>query len=164
MLVDITTEGAVRTVTMNRPEKLNAMSDEMLVELQDAFTAAPADEERVTILRGAGRSFCAGRDIGGAMNVSVEPVFSRGGDLSAARDCGRTGSRHRRRPARIALHCDFVVASTNARFGMSARADRSRAPPGSWRRSCSMSRGRSVRARYSCSETRCPPRNCTNWA
>ena len=118
MLVEITTEGAVRTVTMNRPEKLNAMSDEMLVELQAAFTATPADEERVTILRGAGRSFCAGRDIGGAMNVSVEPVFHAVETyplpvIAVVQGHAIAGG------CEIALHCDFVVASTNARFGMS---------------------------------------------
>ena len=118
MLVEITTEGAVRTVTMNRPEKLNAMSDEMLVELQDAFSATPADEERVTILRGAGRSFCAGRDIGGTMNVSVEPVFHAVETyplpvIAVVQGHAIAGG------CEIALHCDFVVASTNARFGMS---------------------------------------------
>ena len=97
MLVDITTEGAVRTVIMNRPEKLNAMSDEMLEDLQAAFSTTPAAEERVTILRGAGRSFCTGRDISQGMKVSVEPVFPRGGNLSAAGDRGRAGVRHRGR-------------------------------------------------------------------
>ena len=58
MLVEITTAGAVRTVTMNRPEKLNAMTDEMLEELLAAFSATPPAQERVTVLRGAGRSFC----------------------------------------------------------------------------------------------------------
>ena len=118
MLVEITTEGAVRTVTMNRPEKLNAMSDEMLDELRAAFTAAPTNRERVTILRGAGRSFCAGRDIGGPMNVSVEPVFHAVETyplpvIAVVQGHAIAGG------CEIALHCDFVVASTNARFGMS---------------------------------------------
>lgn len=118
MLVEITTEGAVRTVTMNRPEKLNAMSDEMLDELRAAFTTAPANRERVTILRGAGRSFCAGRDIGGPMNVSVEPVFHAVETyplpvIAVVQGHAIAGG------CEIALHCDFVIASTNARFGMS---------------------------------------------
>ena len=118
MLVDITTEGAVRTVTMNRPEKLNAMSDEMLEDLQAAFSATPADEERVTILRGEGRSFCTGRDISQGMNVSVEPVFHAVETyplpvIAVVQGYAIAGG------CEIALHCDFVVASTNARFGMS---------------------------------------------
>lgn len=118
MLVEITTEGAVRTVTMNRPEKLNAMSDEMLDELRAAFTAAPTNRERVTILRGAGRSFCAGRDIGGPMNVSVEPVFHAVETyplpvIAVVQGHAIAGG------CEIALHCDFVIASTNAHFGMS---------------------------------------------
>ncbi len=67
MLVEIESSGGVRTVTMNRPEKRNAMTDEMLEQLLDAFTGEPAPEERVTVLRGNGRSFCAGRDIGQGM-------------------------------------------------------------------------------------------------
>ncbi len=118
MLVDITTEGTVRTVTMNRPEKLNAMSDEMLEDLQAAFSTAPADEERVTILRGAGRSFCTGRDISQGMNVSVEPVFHAVETyplpvIAVVQGYAIAGG------CEIALHCDFVVAAANARFGMS---------------------------------------------
>ena len=118
MLVDITTEGAVRTVTMNRPEKLNAMSDEMLEDLQAAFSATPADEERVTILRGAGRSFCTGRDISQGMKASVEPVFHAVETyplpvIAVVQGYAIAGG------CEIALHCDFVVASANARFGMS---------------------------------------------
>ncbi len=118
MLVEITTEGAVRTVTMNRPEKLNAMSDEMLEDLQAAFSATPADEERVTILRGAGRSFCTGRDISQGMKASVEPVFHAVETyplpvIAVVQGYAIAGG------CEIALHCDFVVAATNARFGMS---------------------------------------------
>ena len=118
MLVDITTEGAVRTVTMNRPEKLNAMSDEMLEDLQAAFSTTPAAEERVTILRGEGRSFCTGRDISQGMKVSVEPVFHAVETyplpvIVVVQGYAIAGG------CEIALHCDFVVASTNARFGMS---------------------------------------------
>ena len=63
MLVEVSATNGVRTVTMNRPEKRNAMTDEMLELLLDAFTGEPDDAERVTVLRGAGPSFCAGRDI-----------------------------------------------------------------------------------------------------
>jgi len=118
MLVDISTAGAVRTVTMNRPEKLNAMTDEMLEELLAAFSATPAAQERVTVLRGAGRSFCSGRDISQGMKVNVEPVFHAVETyplpvVAVVQGNAIAGG------CEIALHCDFVVADETARFGMS---------------------------------------------
>ena len=55
----------VTTLTLNRPEKHNAMSGEMLVELKVAAEQLAADESvRVVVLTGAGKSFCAGGDLG----------------------------------------------------------------------------------------------------
>lgn len=55
----------VATLTLNRPEKHNAMSGEMLDELKQAAAALAADETvRVVVLTGAGKSFCAGGDLG----------------------------------------------------------------------------------------------------
>lgn len=57
-------EGGKARVTLNRPEKLNAISWQMHQELRDAFQAADRDPAvHVVILRGAGRAFCAGYDI-----------------------------------------------------------------------------------------------------
>ena len=54
----------VATLTLNRPEKHNAMSGQMLQELQDAARALAADRSvRVVVLTGAGKSFCAGGDL-----------------------------------------------------------------------------------------------------
>src|SRR5688572_12464644 len=58
-------DGGVLTVTLNRPERLNAATDTMLKELQDAFKQAGRDKSvRAVILTGAGRGFCAGQDLG----------------------------------------------------------------------------------------------------
>lgn len=55
----------VATLTLNRPEKHNAMSGQMLQELQAAARAIAADKSvRVVVLTGAGKSFCAGGDLG----------------------------------------------------------------------------------------------------
>ena len=54
----------VCTVTLNRPEKLNAVTSAMLGELRAAFDRADADDAvRVVIVTGAGRAFCAGADL-----------------------------------------------------------------------------------------------------
>lgn len=54
----------IATITLNRPEKLNAMSRSLLGELEAAFARAKADGEvAVVLLEGAGRSFCAGYDL-----------------------------------------------------------------------------------------------------
>jgi enoyl-CoA hydratase len=58
------TDGRVGRITLNRPEKLNSLSQELLFELNDALHALEADDScRVIILRGAGRAFSAGYDL-----------------------------------------------------------------------------------------------------
>jgi enoyl-CoA hydratase/carnithine racemase len=59
-------EGRVATITLNRPERLNAFTARMCTELISALDAADADDEvRVVVVTGAGRAFCAGADLGG---------------------------------------------------------------------------------------------------
>ena len=54
----------VAVLTMNRPERLNALGDTLREDLQDAVTRAADDPEvRVLILTGAGRGFCSGGDV-----------------------------------------------------------------------------------------------------
>ncbi|MES2105058.1 MAG: crotonase/enoyl-CoA hydratase family protein [Pseudomonadota bacterium] len=54
----------ILTITLNRPDKLNAFTGQMMAELIAAFDAADADDEvRAIILTGAGRAFCAGADL-----------------------------------------------------------------------------------------------------
>jgi 2-(1,2-epoxy-1,2-dihydrophenyl)acetyl-CoA isomerase len=63
-LVLVSDDGPVRTLTLNRPEKLNAMSSTMTGELSVRLAEAASDEKvRVVVLTGAGRSFCAGYDL-----------------------------------------------------------------------------------------------------
>ena len=65
LLIDrVGTDDRVARITLNRPEKLNALSQELLFELNDALHELEADESaRVIILKGAGRTFSAGYDL-----------------------------------------------------------------------------------------------------
>jgi enoyl-CoA hydratase len=65
VLVERTNTDGVATLTLNRPEALNALSPNMFVQLRDHVTdlASQAEEYGVVILRGAGRSFSAGNDL-----------------------------------------------------------------------------------------------------
>src|SRR6476661_5172118 len=116
-------EGAVRSVLLDRPEKRNALDAEMISELQAAFTKPPGTDERLAVIRASGPVFCAGLDMKEraarpagtspieAMLHAIEhyplPVVAvvQGDAIAGGNE--------------LALHCDFVVASENARFGMS---------------------------------------------
>jgi enoyl-CoA hydratase/carnithine racemase len=115
-------DGVVRTVTLNRPEKRNALDREMLGALEAAFSP-PAAEERLAVIRAVGSVFCAGLDLKErserpqgtspieAMLHAIEhyplPVVAvvQGDAIAGGNE--------------LALHCDLVIASTTARFGMS---------------------------------------------
>jgi len=63
--VETTREGAVLTITLNRPEKLNAFDDAMHEAFAVALREARAGDMRAVILTGAGRGFCVGQDLAG---------------------------------------------------------------------------------------------------
>ena len=55
---------AVATITLNRPDRLNAFTATMMRELVDAFDRVDADDDvRAVVVTGAGRGFCAGADL-----------------------------------------------------------------------------------------------------
>ena len=63
-VIRIEAEGRIATVTLDRPERMNALSPEMLRDLGRFWRAFEADESlSVAIVTGAGRAFCAGRDL-----------------------------------------------------------------------------------------------------
>ncbi len=69
----------ILTVTLSRPEKLNAFTPVMCEELVDVFSRADADDKiRVVIVTGAGRAFCAGADLGEILSPSSPSSLSTG--------------------------------------------------------------------------------------
>ena len=68
----------ILTITLNRPEQMNAFTLEMASELIDAFTRASDDDEvRVILVTGAGKAFCAGMDLSAGGNVfGLDESFS----------------------------------------------------------------------------------------
>lgn len=115
--------GGVRQVVLARADKRNALDADMLIALTQLFTETPGDDERVVVIRAEGPVFCAGLDLrargGGTVgSASIEamlhaielyplPVVAvvQGDAIAGGNE--------------LALHCDFVVASETARFGMS---------------------------------------------
>lgn len=75
LLLDrVGTDGRVGRITLNRPEKLNSLSQDLLFELNDALHDWEADDSvRVIILRGAGRAFCVGYDLTPGRNQPTRP-------------------------------------------------------------------------------------------
>ncbi len=72
-VVSIRTENSIQTVTMDRPDALNAFSSQMMDELCEAFLAAAEDDAvKVVVLTGAGRAFSAGADLK-AMGTPQDP-------------------------------------------------------------------------------------------
>jgi 2-(1,2-epoxy-1,2-dihydrophenyl)acetyl-CoA isomerase len=67
-------EGRVATLTLNRPDRLNALSPELLEKAIETLTQWEADSEvAVVVVTGAGRAFCAGGDIGGMAQENAAP-------------------------------------------------------------------------------------------
>ena len=75
--VEVTRDGAVLTITLNRPEKMNAFTRGMHGELRDALKQARHPEVRAVVITGAGRAFCAGLDISAPPEIPTATVAER---------------------------------------------------------------------------------------
>ena len=135
-LIELTVDQAIATITFNRPDKRNAMSDDMRTEFIHALEAVAADKAiRALVLTGAGKGFCAGGDISGMrarMNAPAGEVGFNGWHrqqrvhhtqallhtmpkpVIAAVNGAASGL-----GADTALACDFVIASEWASFSWS---------------------------------------------
>ncbi len=122
--------GGVCTLTLNRPEQYNALSEAMLAELQAALDAIAADDSvRIVVLAARGTAFCAGHDLKemranpdqayyealfqtcSRMMVSItrlpQPVIARVNGIATAAGC------------QLVATCDLAVASSEASLGTS---------------------------------------------
>jgi 2-(1,2-epoxy-1,2-dihydrophenyl)acetyl-CoA isomerase len=121
MSVIVTKESGVATVTLNRPDKLNALSGEMYDELADAFTTLGSDDEaRSVVVIGAGRAFCSGGDVGTMGNRDMVAGHKRSQShhrmIKSLHNLEKPVIAAVRGPAAgigasIALACDLIVAS-----------------------------------------------------
>lgn len=120
-------QDGIAIITLNRPERLNAVNGAMHSELMQISLDLQADTDvRATVLTGAGRAFCAGGDFGPGSRMApksglpmmqearriVDNLLDLEKPIVAAVNGAATGL-----GATIALFCDVVVASRNARIG-----------------------------------------------
>lgn len=132
-LIDLQVDGGIATLTLNRPDKRNAMSDEMRTQFIAALERVGADKAiRALVLTGAGKCFCAGGDIAGMerrLNAPTGEVAFNGWHrqqrvhhtqallhtlpkpVIAAVNGAASGL-----GADTALACDFIIASEWANF------------------------------------------------
>src|SRR5271163_2414549 len=121
--------GQLATITFNRPEKRNAISERMISEIQSALDAVETSHARVAIITGAGKSFCAG------MDLEMLAAIASQSSADNMEDSRRVAKMFRRiwsysRPmiaavngaalaggCGIATLCDFTLAAPEAKFG-----------------------------------------------
>lgn len=133
MFIERTVRDAVATITLNRPEKLNAFTGTMREDLLAALRACEDDRDvRVVVITGAGRAFCAGGD------VEVMTGLQKSGDVASFRkllDAGRdvilqiatmpkpviaaVNGIAAGAGCNLALACDYRIASAQARLSES---------------------------------------------
>lgn len=122
-------DGPVRTITLNRPDRLNALLPSTVAGLADALEAAAEPGIRVVVLRGAGRGFCSGADL---REARPGPVLEPG--LVSVIDHGNRAVRAMQtmpQPVVAAVHgpavgmgcsfataADLVIAAESASFGL----------------------------------------------
>ncbi|GAB3431271.1 enoyl-CoA hydratase [Actinophytocola sediminis] len=118
-------DGRVVTVTLNRPEVLNALNSELLAELIAELTPLDADPEvGCFVLTGSARAFAAGADIKemapkSAMEMFTENFFAGWDDFAALRTpkIAAVAGYALGGGCELAMMCDFVIAADTAKFG-----------------------------------------------
>jgi len=123
-------EGAVARLTLNRPEKRNALSAELVADLKAALRDADADEGvRVVAIAGAGKDFCSGADLSALRRIADATVMENLADVDELAELFLLPRRMRKPVVAcvrgralaggcgLATACDLVLASADAQFG-----------------------------------------------
>jgi methylglutaconyl-CoA hydratase len=129
MSIEYVATDGVAKITLNRPDKRNAITAEMMSALRDALQRASHDSAiRILLIRGAGKDFCAGLDLGEVLKSADDESAA----LASARRLGDLYIAIRRHPkpiiaavqgralgggAGIATASDLIVAAESAQFG-----------------------------------------------
>ncbi|MEM9464723.1 MAG: enoyl-CoA hydratase/isomerase family protein [Actinomycetota bacterium] len=114
----------VATLTLNRPDKLNALNPAVFIELRAHLDAIAEDDTvRCMVLQGAGRSFCAGHDLDAiadhtpAPSKHFEPETVDALDALPKPTIGRIHGHCYTGGLELALGCDLLIAGESARLG-----------------------------------------------
>lgn len=118
-------DGAVAVITLNRPEKRNALSRELLLQLVDTLRMLDRDETtRAVVLQGDERAFAAGADLGSLGDAGAIELYTSGfselwDDVAAIRLplVASVAGYALGGGLELALICDVVIAADNAQFG-----------------------------------------------
>ena len=129
-MIEYRLDGGVARITLNRPEKRNALGPDLIAAIREALGKTARDENvRVVLLAGAGPDFCSGADLGALDQTADAGVLDH---LASARQLAELffEMRHHRRPivaavrgralaggCGLATACDLVLASESAQFG-----------------------------------------------
>lgn len=134
--ITVAVEEGIATIALDRPEKMNALNDQMRGELIAAFDTVGADVSvRAIILTGNGKAFCAGGDIAGMrgrLDAPAGEVAFNGWKRQRKTHRGVEVIHHTTKPViaavngaamglglDMALACDFIIAADSAKMGMS---------------------------------------------
>jgi methylglutaconyl-CoA hydratase len=123
-------EGAVARITLNRPEKRNALNDAVIGGLKERLREASHDEQvRVVVITGAGKDFCSGADLSALQKIAQASVDENAEDARSLLELfvlirevqlpvvAAVQGRALAGGAGLASACDIVLASASARFG-----------------------------------------------
>jgi methylglutaconyl-CoA hydratase len=120
----------IARITLNRPDKRNALDGEIVAELKEAFSASASDGGcRVVLLSGAGTDFCSGADLANLEKTAQDNVLDNMADARSTADLFLMMRNHPRPVIAavqgralaggcgIATACDFILAAQSAQFG-----------------------------------------------
>jgi methylglutaconyl-CoA hydratase len=129
-IVQIINQGVIRIIELNRPEKRNALNDELISELKSALREADADESvRAVVIRGAGKDFCSGADLASMQKIADATYEENLEDAKRLMDLfiqirklsvpviAAVRGRALAGGAGLATACDIVLATRSACFG-----------------------------------------------